>query len=159
MSVGESEDRGDRWALGAFALIGLTLGYAPALSDRLNLFVVGGEGRRWVGVLLSAVGGVLRIAPGFALGGRFSGPVALKVDHQLVTDGWSLAFRALADVVLTALLIAPLFARMGAEGAAPAPGGSFSVGLLKRTGPVRLACRFTSRANPAPGNGGRFRPR
>jgi len=148
LSVGESEDRGDRWALGAFALIGLTLGYAPALSDRLNLFVVGGEGRRWVGVLLSAVGGVLRIAPGFALGGRFSGPVALKVDHQLVTDGWSLAFRALADVVLTGLLIAPLFARIGAEGAAPAPGGSFRGSAeANGTGEARLSLYFARQSS------------
>jgi len=35
LSAGEREDRGNRWVLGAFALIGLMLGYAPALSDRL----------------------------------------------------------------------------------------------------------------------------
>ena len=52
LSPGEREDRGNRWVLGAFALIGLMLGYAPALSDRLDLFVVGGEATRWAGVLL-----------------------------------------------------------------------------------------------------------
>ena len=78
LSSGEREDRTNRWVLGAFALIGLMLGYAPALSDRLDLFVVGGEATRWAGVLLYAGGGVLRIAPVFALGERFSGLVAIR---------------------------------------------------------------------------------
>ncbi len=134
LSAGEREDRGNRWVLGAFALIGLMLGYAPALSDRLDLFVVGGEGTRWTGVLLCVVGGALRIAPVFTLGERFSGLVALQPGHELVTDGlyrrirnpsylgllvgtlgWSLAFRSLVGVLLTALLIVPLIARMRAE--------------------------------------------
>jgi protein-S-isoprenylcysteine O-methyltransferase Ste14 len=134
LSSGEREDRGNRWVLGAFALIGLMLGYAPALSDQLGLFVVGGEGTRWAGVLLYAVGGTLRIAPVFALGERFSGLVAIQPDHELVTDGlyrhirnpsylgllvstlgWSLAFRSLIGILLTALLVVPLVARMKSE--------------------------------------------
>jgi protein-S-isoprenylcysteine O-methyltransferase Ste14 len=134
LSSGEREDRGNRWVLGAFALIGLMLGYAPALSDRLNLFVVGGEATRWAGVLLYAVGGALRIAPAFALGERFSGLVAIQPGHELVTDGlyrrirnpsylgllistlgWALAFRSIIGILLTALLVVPLVARMKAE--------------------------------------------
>ena len=134
LSAGEREDRGNRWVLGAFALIGLMLGYAPALSDRLDLFVVGGEGTRWAGVLLYAFGGALRVAPAFALGARFSGLVAIQPDHELVTDGlyrhirnpsylgllvstlgWSLAFRSLIGILLTALLVVPLVARMKSE--------------------------------------------
>ncbi len=134
LSAGEREDRENRWVLGAFALIGLMLGYAPALFDRLDLLVVGGEGTRWAGVLLFAVGGALRIAPVFTLGERFSGLVAIQADHELVTDGlyrhvrnpsylgllvstlgWSLAFRSWIGVLLTALLIVPLVARMRAE--------------------------------------------
>jgi protein-S-isoprenylcysteine O-methyltransferase Ste14 len=134
LSSGEREDRGNRWVLGAFALIGLMLGYAPALSDQLGLFVVGGEETRWAGVLLYAFGGALRIAPVFALGERFSGLVAIQPDHELVTDGlyrhirnpsylgllvstlgWSLAFRSLIGILLTALLVVPLVARMKSE--------------------------------------------
>ena len=134
LSAGEREDRSNRWVIGAFALIGLMLGYAPALSDRLDLFAVGGEGTRWAGVLIFAVGGALRIAPVFALGERFSGLVAIQPDHALVTDGlyrrirnpsylgllistlgWALAFRSLIGILLTALLVVPLVARMNAE--------------------------------------------
>jgi len=134
LSSGEREDRKNRWVLGAFALIGLMLGYAPALSDRLDLFVVGGAATRWVGVLLYAVGGALRIAPVFALGERFSGLVAIQRDHELVTDGlyryirnpsylglligtlgWALAFRSIIGILLTVLLVVPLVARMQAE--------------------------------------------
>jgi protein-S-isoprenylcysteine O-methyltransferase Ste14 len=134
LSAGEREDRSNRWVLGAFALIGLMLGYAPALSDRLDVFVIGGEATRWAGVLLYAVGGVLRIAPVFALGERFSGLVAIQRNHELVTDGlyrrirnpsylgllistlgWALAFRSIIGILLTALLVVPLAARMQAE--------------------------------------------
>ena len=134
LSSGEREDRKNRWVLGAFALIGLMLGYAPALSDRLDLFVVGGEATRWVGVLLYAVGGALRIAPVFTLGERFSGLVAIQPNHELVTDGlyrhirnpsylglligtlgWALSFRSIIGMLLTALLVVPLVARMQAE--------------------------------------------
>ena len=175
---------------------------SPALSDRLDLFVVGGEGTRWAGVLLYAVGGALRIAPVFALGERFSGLVAIQPGHELVTDGlyrrirnpsylgllvgtlgWSLAFRSLVGVLLTALLVVPLVARMqrrrGAARRTLRRGlrrlsrphlAAGSVGLLR---PIGLpgdkglgfawrrsgASRLTSRPDPAPGNGGRFRPR
>jgi protein-S-isoprenylcysteine O-methyltransferase Ste14 len=134
LSSGEREDRSNRWVLGAFALIGLMLGYAPALSDRLDLFVVDGEATRWAGVLLCVVGGALRIAPVFALGERFSGLVAIQPGHELVTDGlyrrirnpsylglvigtlgWALAFRSIVGVLLTALLVVPLVSRMRAE--------------------------------------------
>lgn len=134
LSAGEREDRGNRWVLGAFTLIALMLGYAPALSDRLDLLVVGGEGTRWAGVLFCVVGGALRIAPVFVLGERFSGLVAIQPGHELATDGlyryirnpsylglligtlgWALAFRSIIGILLTALTVVPLVARMQAE--------------------------------------------
>ena len=134
LSAGEREDRDNRWVLAAFTAIGLALGFAPALTDRLDLLAIDGEATRWLGVVLSAVGGALRIAPVFALGERFSGLVAIQPGHELVTGGlyrhvrnpsylglligalgWSLAFRSLVGVALTALLLPPLIARMRAE--------------------------------------------
>lgn len=134
LSSGVREDRGNRWVIGAFALIGLMLGYAPALSDRLGVFAFSGEGLRWFGVALFALGGALRIAPVFALGERFSGLVAIQPGHALVTGGlyrvirhpsylgllvsslgWALAFRSGVGVALTALLLLPLVARIRAE--------------------------------------------
>jgi protein-S-isoprenylcysteine O-methyltransferase Ste14 len=134
VSSGVREDRGNRWVLIALIVLGLALGYLPALDDRLELLTFGGEALRWLGVALYALGGVLRVAPVFALGKRFSGLVALQEGHRLKTDGlyrvirnpsylgllvltlgWALAFRSGVGVLLTACLLPPLVARMHAE--------------------------------------------
>ncbi len=134
LSSGVREDRANRWVLGAFAVIGLLDGYLPALADRLEFWTLDGDAMRWFGVALFALGGVLRIAPAFVLGERFSGLAAIQPGHQLVTGGlyrvirhpsylgllvnslgWGLAFRSSVGVVLTALLIPPLIARIRAE--------------------------------------------
>jgi protein-S-isoprenylcysteine O-methyltransferase Ste14 len=134
LSAGVREDRANRWVLAVFGFVGLSLGFLPALCDRAGFLVVGGEALRWSGVTLFAAGGALRIAPVFALGERFSGLVAIQPGHRLVIDGlyrhvrnpsylgllisslgWALAFRSLVGVALTALLIAPLIARIHAE--------------------------------------------
>jgi protein-S-isoprenylcysteine O-methyltransferase Ste14 len=134
LSPGEREDRGNRWVLGAFGLIGLLLAYLPAYTDRTDFWTLDGDAVRWLGVVLFAAGGALRIWPVFVLGRRFSGLVAIQPGHTLVTSGiygvirhpsylgllvgslaWALAFRSALGVLLTALLIPPLVARIGAE--------------------------------------------
>lgn len=89
---------------------------------------------RWLGVVLAAAGGALRIWPVYVLGRRFSGLVAIQAGHTLVTDGiygvirhpsylgllinalgWALVFRSGVGVLLTAVLIPPLLARVRAE--------------------------------------------
>jgi protein-S-isoprenylcysteine O-methyltransferase Ste14 len=134
LSPGEREDRGNRWVIAAFALIGLLAAYLPAYTDRRDVWTIDGDTVRWLGVLLFAAGGVLRIWPVFALGRRFSGLVAIQPGHQLVTSGiysvvrhpsylgllvnslgWALAFRSGVGVLLTALLVPPLLARIRAE--------------------------------------------
>ena len=134
LSTGEREDRGNRWVIGVLGLLGLLHAFVPAFTDRHDLWSLDGDALRWAGVALYGLGGALRIWPVFVLGRRFSGLVAIQPGHQLVTDGiyrvirhpsylgllinalgWALAFRSLAGVVLTALMLVPLIARIRSE--------------------------------------------
>jgi protein-S-isoprenylcysteine O-methyltransferase Ste14 len=134
LSPGEREDRGNRWVIAALTLIGLLAGYLPAYTDRKGFWTLDGDAIRWLGVALFVAGGALRIWPVFVLGHRFSGLVAIQPGHTLVTSGiygiirhpsylgllvnalgWALAFRSGVGVLLTALLIPPIVARMNAE--------------------------------------------
>lgn len=134
LSSGLREDRANRWVIAVFALVGLLEGYLPALTDRTGFWTLDGDTIRWLGIALFAAGGALRIWPVFVLGHRFSGLVAIQPGHSLVTRGvyrvirhpsylgllvsslgWGLAFRSGVGIVLTALLIPVLVARMNAE--------------------------------------------
>ena len=134
ISSGEREDRGNRWVLAAFGVLGLLAGYVPAWNDRIGFWTLDSDTMRWIGVALFAGGGVLRLVPVFILGKRFSGLVAIQPGHKLVTTGlygvirhpsylgfvisslgWVLAFRSGAGVILTLLMIPPLLARIAAE--------------------------------------------
>ena len=128
--------RGSRQPLGlaGFGVLGLLNGFLPAWTDRIGFWTIDGEALRWLGVALFAVGGCLRLWPVVVLGDRFSGLVAIQPGHTLVTGGvygvlrhpsylglflnsfgWSLAFRAGVGVLVTALLIPPIIARIYAE--------------------------------------------
>lgn len=134
LSSGEREDRANRWVLAVFAVIGLLVGYLPAYTDRKGFWTLDGDTVRWLGVVFFVAGGALRIWPVFVLGRRFSGLVAIQPGHTLVTTGvygvirhpsylgllvnslgWALAFRSGVGVLLTALVIPPLVARIRAE--------------------------------------------
>jgi protein-S-isoprenylcysteine O-methyltransferase Ste14 len=134
LSPGVREDRANRWVLGAFGMIGILSAYLPAYTDRKGLWTFDEDTMRWVGVVLFAAGGALRVWPVFVLGRRFSGLVAIQPGHTLATSGvygvirhpsylgllvnslgWALAFRSGVGVLLTALLIPPLVARIQAE--------------------------------------------
>jgi len=134
LSSGEREDRANRWVIPAFGVLGLLSGFLPAYTDRIDFWTFGGEGVRWLGALLFIIGGALRLWPVFVLGKRFSGLVAIQPGHQLVTDGiyrhlrnpsylgivvigigWALAFRSGAGLLLAALTMIPLIARIRSE--------------------------------------------
>jgi protein-S-isoprenylcysteine O-methyltransferase Ste14 len=134
LSPGLREDRGNRWVLLPLTVLGLLNAYLPAYADRKAFWTIDGDTIRWLGVMLFAAGGALRLWPVFVLGRRFSGLVAIQPGHTLVTSGiygvirhpsylgllvnslgWSLAFRAGIGVLLTALMVPPLLARIGAE--------------------------------------------
>src|SRR6201987_2375556 len=63
LSPGEREDRGNRWVLIAFGLLGFLAGYLPAYTDRKEFWTFDGDAVRWLGVLLFAAGGALRLWP------------------------------------------------------------------------------------------------
>jgi protein-S-isoprenylcysteine O-methyltransferase Ste14 len=134
LSAGQEEDRGNRWVLVVVFALGTLDGWLPAHCDRAGWLVVGGDGVRWTGVALFAIGGALRLAPVFVLGRRFSGLVAIQREHALVTDGlyreirnpsylglmislvgWALAFRSVLGLALAALFLPPLIARIRSE--------------------------------------------
>jgi protein-S-isoprenylcysteine O-methyltransferase Ste14 len=134
ISAGVREDRSNRWVIPVLTVIGLVNLFVPAWTDRMNLATLDGDTLRWFGVALFAIGGALRIWPAYVLGYRFSGLVAIQPGHSLVTHGiygtirhpsylgllvnsvgWCLAFRSGIGLLLTALLIPPILARIAAE--------------------------------------------
>jgi protein-S-isoprenylcysteine O-methyltransferase Ste14 len=134
LSPGVREDRGNRWVIAALGVIGLIAGYLPAYTDRIGFWVLDGNGLRWLGVVLFAAGGALRLWPVFVLGRRFSGLVAIQPGHALVTTGiygvirhpsylgllvnaagWALAFRSGVGLLLVALMLPVVLARINAE--------------------------------------------
>jgi protein-S-isoprenylcysteine O-methyltransferase Ste14 len=134
ISSGVREDRGNRWVIVAFSLIGVLAAFLPAVTDRKEFWTLDGDAVRWLGVVLFVTGGALRLWPVVVLGNRFSGLVAIQPGHTLVTRGvygvirhpsylgllvnslgWVLAFRSGVGLLITALIIPPLLARIGAE--------------------------------------------
>ena len=134
LSAGEREDRDNRWVIAALIVIGLLQAYLPAYTDRKEFWRLDGDRLRWLGVVLFIAGGVLRIWPVFVLGHRFSGLVAIQPGHTLVTTGmygvirhpsylgllvnalgWAFTFRSGVGVLLTAITIVPLVARIRSE--------------------------------------------
>ena len=120
--------------IAALGLLGVLDAYLPAYTDRIDFLTFGGDAVRWLGVLLYTAGGVLRLAPVFVLGRRFSGLVAIQPGHRLVTSGlygiirhpsylglfvltlgWGLAFRSGVGVIIAVLMLFVLLARIRAE--------------------------------------------
>lgn len=131
---GEREDRGNRWVLAAFGVIGLAWAYLPAYTDRIGFWTLDGDSLRWFGVALYAAGGILRIWPVFVLGRRFSGLVAIQSGHSLATAGiysvirhpsylgalvfmigGALVFRSGVGLLIAAVVLVPILARIAYE--------------------------------------------
>jgi protein-S-isoprenylcysteine O-methyltransferase Ste14 len=135
LGAGVREDTSNRWVLLPLIFASFVSAWACPFLDGRNELVFGSEATRWVGVGLCFVGGILRLIPVFELGNRFSGLVAIQPGHTLKTDGvyrfirhpsyvgllicafgWCLVYRCLIPgLILTAILIIPLVARMNSE--------------------------------------------
>jgi protein-S-isoprenylcysteine O-methyltransferase Ste14 len=134
ISSGRREDTKNRWIFLPFLILGFLLGWLPAYTDRRNLWTIDGDIVRYLGLALFVFGCLLRLAPVFVLGRRFSGLVAIQEGHELVTGGlyrvirhpsylglllgifgWALVFRSGIGVLVSLLLVPPLVARMNSE--------------------------------------------
>jgi protein-S-isoprenylcysteine O-methyltransferase Ste14 len=134
IGAGVREDRSNRWVIAALGVLSVVDAWAPAYTDRIGFLTFGAEGVRWAGFLLYSFGGVLRLAPVFVLGRRFSGLVAIQPEHRLVTGGlygvirhpsylgllvsvlgWAFAFRSGVGVAIAVLMLLVLLARIQAE--------------------------------------------
>jgi protein-S-isoprenylcysteine O-methyltransferase Ste14 len=134
IGAGVKEDRSNRWVIAALGALGVLDAWLPAYTDRIDFLTFGGDAARWLGVLLYTAGGVLRLAPVFVLGRRFSGLVAIQPGHRLVTTGlygvirhpsylglfvlalgWGLAFRSGVGVIIAVMMLIVVLARIKAE--------------------------------------------
>jgi protein-S-isoprenylcysteine O-methyltransferase Ste14 len=134
VGIGQREDPSSRWIFIPIIIIAVTFAWLPPHLDRLNRWTIDGDSIRYIGLIITAIGGFVRVATVFELGHRFSMFVALQSDHRLKTDGsyrfvrhpsylgmlvtmagWSLVFRSAIGLLLTAAMCAPIIARIRAE--------------------------------------------
>ena len=117
-------------------LIGLVIVFAwlPPHFDRLDVRTIDGDAVQYLGLIVTAIGGYIRLATIFELGNRFSIFVAVQPDHELKTDGfygfvrhpsylgallsmigWALVFRSLVGLLLTLAMSIFIIIRIRAE--------------------------------------------
>lgn len=132
--LGTREDGSSRWIFFPLLVIGLAFAWLPPHSDRLDYWTVDGAAIRYVGLVLTAMGGYLRVVAVFELGHRFSIFVARQPNHRLKMNGlyafvrhpsysgallamvgWSLVFRSIIGLLLTAAMLVPIVVRVEAE--------------------------------------------
>ncbi len=87
LSGGQKEDRSNRWIFAPVLLLSIALAWLPPYLDSRDLWTLKQPIIPYVGLTLYVLGGVLRLAPMFALSRRFSGVVAIQQGHRLKTDG------------------------------------------------------------------------
>ncbi len=134
LGIGHREDPSSRWIFVPLIIIAVAFAWLPPHLDRLNRWTIDGDTVRYLGLIITAIGGFVRVATVFELGHRFSIFVALQPDHRLKTDGfyrfvrhpsyfgmllamagWALVFRSTIGLLLTAAMCVPIAARIHAE--------------------------------------------
>jgi protein-S-isoprenylcysteine O-methyltransferase Ste14 len=134
LGIGRREDPSSRWIFVPLIIIAIVFAWLPPHLDRLNRWTIDGDTVRYLGLIITAVGGFVRVATVFELGHRFSMFVAVQPDHRLKTDGfyrfvrhpsylgallvmagWALVFRSVIGLLLTAAMCVPIIALMRAE--------------------------------------------
>ena len=134
LGLGRREDPSSRWIFVPLIIIAIVFAWLPPHLDRLNRWTIDGDTLRYLGLIITAIGGFVRVATVFELGHRFSIFVAVQPDHRLKTDGfyrfvrhpsylgallvmtgWALVFRSVIGLLLTAAMCVLIIARIRAE--------------------------------------------
>jgi len=134
VGIGQCEDVSSRWIFIPLIIIAVAFAWLPPHLDRLNRWTIDGDTVRYLGLIITVIGGFVRVATVFELGHRFSIFVAVQSDHRLKTDGfyrfvrhpsylgallamvgWALVFRSSIGLVLTVAMFVPINARIRAE--------------------------------------------
>jgi hypothetical protein len=116
LGSGLREDRSNRWVIGALGLLGFIDAYLPAYTDRYDILTFGGEGVRWFGVALFALGGVLRLARSScsAAASAASSPSRPTIGSSQMGSTGSFAIRAISVSLSTPSAGGLRFARASA---------------------------------------------
>jgi protein-S-isoprenylcysteine O-methyltransferase Ste14 len=134
VGVGRREDASSRWLFLPLIIVGIAFAWLPPRLDRLDLWTIDSDAVRYLGLIVTAIGGYIRVATVFELGPRFTIFVAVQSDHHLKTDGfyrfvrhpsyfgallamigWALVFRSIAGVILTGMMLILIIVRIRAE--------------------------------------------
>ncbi len=134
LGIGQREDPSSRWIFIPLIIIAIVFAWLPPHLDRLDRWTIDGDIVRYVGLIITAIGGFVRVATVFELGHRFSILVAVQPNHRLKTDGfyrfvrhpsylgallamagWAIVFRSVIGLLLTAAMCVPIIARIRAE--------------------------------------------
>jgi len=134
LGIGRREDPSSRWIFVPLIIIAIVSAWLPPHLDRLNGWTIDGDAVRYLGLIITAIGGFVRVATVFELGHRFSMFVAVQSDHRLKIDGfyrflrhpsylgallvmtgWALVFRSVIGLLLTGAMCMPIIALIRAE--------------------------------------------
>jgi protein-S-isoprenylcysteine O-methyltransferase Ste14 len=134
VGIGQREDVSSRWIFIPLIIIAVAFAWLPPHLDRLNRWTIDGDTVRYLGLIITVIGGFVRLATVFELGHRFSIFVALQPGHRLKTDGfyrfvrhpsylgallamvgWALVFRSSIGLLLAVAMFVPIIARIRAE--------------------------------------------
>src|SRR5207248_8016459 len=134
LGIGRREDPASRRIFIPLITLAIAFAWLPPHFDRLDRWSIDGDTVRYLGLIITAIGGFVRVATVFELGHRFSIFVALQPNHRLKTDGfyrfvrhpsyfgmlltmagWALVVRSSIVLLLTAAMCVPIAARIHAE--------------------------------------------
>jgi protein-S-isoprenylcysteine O-methyltransferase Ste14 len=132
--IGRREDPSSRWLFLPMIIVAIAFTWLPPRLDRLDLWTIDGDTVRYLGLIVTVIGGFIRVATVFELGPRFTIFVAVQPDHRLKTDGfyrfvrhpsyfgallsmvgWALVFRSIAGLLLIGVMLILIIARIRAE--------------------------------------------